>query len=319
MKLRLLPALASTFLFTLAATAAPALESGLLAHLPMKDDLEDHSRARLPVEVSGRVTLRDGAAYFEGREDWLEMPFIALNDRPFTIATWLKPTGARPTYGVLMQWDRREKNHILHLMIRNGLCPWFGFYINDVVSPLSLSNADEWQHVTFQYDGKVQQIWINGRLICQRVATAYQGTKGKTCIGRNPGWSNVPGGDYEGWMSDFRIYDRALAFAEITALVAARPEAIPVVTMQALPPAHPAGSVAPAGASDVPVLSIDAEKMQLRGKAGAEYMVEASADLVTWEELGTLLVRSAGTVDFVDEDAHRFRQRFYRLRLLPEK
>lgn len=299
--------------------AAPALESGLLAHLPMKDDLEDHSRARHAVEISGRVTLRDGAAYFAGKEDWLELPFIALNGRPFSIAAWLKPTGARPTYGVLLQWDRSQKGHILHLMIRDGLRPWFGFYINDVVSPLSLSNAGDWQHVTFQYDGKFQQIWINGRLLCRRAAAAYQGTKGTTFIGRNPGWSNVPGKDYEGWMSDLRIYDRALSFEEIAALAGARPSAIPVPAAVAGLPAQPVGSVAPEGLSDLPVLTIDAEKMQLRGKVGAEYVVEASEDLVAWEELGTLRVGSTGTVDFVDEDAARFRQRFYRLRLLPEK
>lgn len=296
-----------------AASAATQLDDGLVAHLPMKADLRDHSRKPHPVDVSGRVELRDGAAYFGGKEDWLELPFIALNDRPFSVAVWLKPTGVGPTYGVLEQWDRNETGHILHLMIRDGLRPRFGFYVNDLVSPVSLSNAGDWQHVAFRYDGVHQEIWINARLICRRTAEAYRGTRGRTCIGKNPNWSNVPGKDYEGWMSDFRIYGRALSFEEIVALASARPSPISALE-SATSGAQPAGSVAPAGVSDVPLLSLDADKLRLRGKPGKEYIVEASQDLTHWEEIGTLTIGTAGLVDFVDADAHRFRQRFYRIR-----
>ncbi|MEA3207626.1 MAG: hypothetical protein QOE70_683 [Chthoniobacter sp.] len=293
------------------ARAVAALDQGLVAHLPMQTDLRDHAAKPHPVEISGRVVLRDGAAFFGGKEDWLELPFIPLNDRPFAVAVWLKPTGAGRTYGVLEQWDRSETGHILHLMIRDGLRPWFGFYINDVVSPVSLSNAGDWQHVVFRYEGTHQEIWINGRLICRRSANAYRGTAGKTCIGKNPNWNNVPGKDYEGWMSDFRIYDRAISFEEIVALASARPAPIAAKAPVA---AQPPGSVAPAGVSDVPLLSLDADKLRLRGKPGEEYVVEASEDLNRWEEIGNLTVGADGLVDFVDEDAHLFRQRFYRIR-----
>ena len=148
--------------------AAPALEAGLVAHLPMKDDLRDHAARPHPVEVSGRVELRDGAAFFAGKEDWLELPFIPLHERPFAIAVWLKPTGDQPTYGLLEQRDRSATGHILHLMIRDDLRPWFGFYVNDVVSPVTLANTEAWQHVVFRYDGTHQEIWINGRLVCRR-------------------------------------------------------------------------------------------------------------------------------------------------------
>jgi hypothetical protein len=295
-----------------AASATPALEQGLLAYLPLRSDLRDHAAAPHEVEVSGRVELRAGAAYFGGKEDWLELPYLPLNDRPFAIAVWLKPTGAGPTYGVLEQWDTGSRGHLLHLMIRNGLRPWFGFYINDVVSPVSLSNAGDWQHVVFRYDGTHQQIWINARLVCQRSAEAYRGVSGRTCIGKNPAWNNVPGRDYEGWMSDFRIYDRAISFEEIIALAATPPA--PITVLASAAPAQPAGSVSPTGASEIPLLAIDAEKMQLRGKPGEEYIVEASEDLEHWKVIGALPVGTSGLVEFVDEDAASFRQRFYRIR-----
>jgi hypothetical protein len=220
--------------------ASPQLERGLIVHLPFKGDLLDHAAKPHLVEVSGQVELREGAAWFAGQKDWLDLPFIALNDRPFAIAVWLKPAGTEPTYGVLEQWNSNTSGHILHLMIRNGLSPYLGFYVNDLVSPVGLSNAGTWQHVVFQYDGKYQQIWINGRFICRRAAEAYRGTAGKTSVGKSPSWSNVPAKNYFGWMSDFRIYDRVLAFEEIAALAADSPRAIEKVGSR---PRAPAASV----------------------------------------------------------------------------
>jgi hypothetical protein len=297
-------------------SALPQLERGLVVHLPLKIDLLDHAPKAHPVEVSGQVELRDGGAWFAGGKDWLDLPFVPLNDRPFAIAVWLKPAGSDPTYGVLEQWDRDVPGHILHLMIRNGLSPYLGFYVNDLVSPVVLSNAGTWQHLVFQYDGKYQQIWINGRFICRRAAEPYHGTAGKTLIGKSPGWSNVPSKNYAGWMSDFRIYDRALAFDEIEALAAAKPPAFESVLapLNVPPPPASPGSVAPPGSSEVPLLSIDGDHLQLRGKPGEEYVVEASEDLINWEELGTLVVGLEGVVDFEDADAAQFRQRFYSIR-----
>lgn len=295
------------------AAAVPALDDNLLAHLPFKTDLRDHSGAKLSVDLSGHVELRDGAAYFGGERDWLELPFIPLNERPFTIAVWLKPTGTEPTYGVLEQRDHNQRNHILHLMIREGLHPWFGFYVNDVVSPVSLSNAGGWQHVVFRYDGANQEIWINAHLVCQRAAKPYLGTAGKTCVGKNPNWNNVPARDYEGYMSDFRIYGRPLAFEEVVALASTPPaSSSPAQGLSRIE--QPAGSVAPAGASDRPLLAINAEKMRLQGKPGEEYVVEVSSDLQSWHVLGNVSIGPEGLVDLVDEEAPRLRQRFYRIR-----
>ena len=310
---RFLHTIAVALLFVGADIAVATIDDGLVLHLPMRADLRDHSPKTHAVEISGRVELRDGAAWFGGKEDWLELPFIPLNERAFTVSMWLKPTGDGPTYGVLMQWDRNETNHILHLVIRDGWRPRFGFYVNDVVSPVSLSNAGGWQHLVFQYTGTHQQIWINGRLICCRVAESYRGTRGPTFIGRNPDWNNVPGRDYEGGMSDFRIYERALSFAEIVELSSTPPASKPAVAAVARP-VQPAGSVAPPGVSAVPLLSIAADRMQLRGKAGEEYIVEASPDLIDWAEIGRFSIGSEGLAEFVDEDAKRFRQRFYRIR-----
>ena len=296
----------------LVTAAEVALSNGLVAYLPLQEDLRDHSAKPHPVEVSGIVELKDGAAWFPGKEDWLEMPFIALNDRAYAISVWVKPVGDSPSYGLLTQYDRSESGHHFHLMIRDGLRPWLGHYENDLVSPVSLSNSGAWQHLVFQYTNRRQQIWINGRLICERVAEAYHGVAGATCLGKNPNWRNVPARSFAGWMSDFRLYDRALTFEEIATLISTPPQ--PVEKLSPSPTPQPAGSVAPAGASAVPLFSIDAKAMVLRGMAGEEYALEVSEDLVKWETLDSVTVAADGEVRFVDPDARDFPQRFYRIR-----
>jgi hypothetical protein len=79
------------------------LEQGLSVYLPMTIDLLDHSAHKLPVTVSGKVVIQDGAARFEGKEDWLELPHVPLNNRPFAIAMWIKVTGKYPVYGIVEQ------------------------------------------------------------------------------------------------------------------------------------------------------------------------------------------------------------------------
>lgn len=303
------------FLCIAASTNALAdLRTGLAAHLPLRTDLRDASAYAHPVQVAGRVGLRDGAAWFEGKGDWLELPHIGLNDRPYSVAMWLRPTGEVPTYGLVQQWDRSVTGHIFHLMIRDGLRPWLGHYVNDLVSPLSLKAGGDWQHLCFQYTGTHQQIWINGRLICERKAEAYKGTEGLTCVGRNPDWNNVPGSDYQGAMSDFRLYQRALGLDEITTLSTQVPAGGAEKPPRVAPVAQAPGAVAPAGAGDSPIFSIDGASLVLRGVPGEEYVVEDSPDLIKWEVLATLTLPESGEIKFVDEDAEKYQQRFYRIR-----
>lgn len=306
--------LSALLVLTALSTAAARvdLREGLVAHLPLRADLRDISANQHPVEVSGRVELRNGSAWFAGKEDWLELPHIPLNDRAYSVAMWLRPSGEVPTLGLVQQWDRGMPGCVFHLMIRDGLRPWLGHYVNDLVSPLSLKAGSDWQHLCFQYTGTHQQIWINGRLICERKADPYKGTSGKTFVGRHPRWNNVPGDDYQGSMSDFRVYQRALGVEEITLLSGQRPPgaAKPAERL----PLQPEGSVAPAGLGDRPVLSITGAALILRGLPGEEYIVEDSGDLIEWEVLTTLTVPENGEVHFVDDDAAKFTQRFYRIR-----
>jgi len=83
--------LAYPVLFARAESAS--LEKGLLAHLPFTEDLQDHSRQKLFVKTNGTVELRAEGAWFSGDTNWLVLPYLALNDRSFAFAVWLKSYG----------------------------------------------------------------------------------------------------------------------------------------------------------------------------------------------------------------------------------
>ena len=53
-------------------------------------------------------------------------------------------------------------------------------------------------------------------------------------------------------------------------------------------------------------------EMTLHGEPGREYWIEASPDLQHWTQVLTNQVDAAGTMQFVDPEAPRLNERFYR-------
>jgi hypothetical protein len=307
----------------LRAPAQPdALQQGLLVYLPMNGDLRDHSSQRLWVGVKGAVELKDGAAHFAGNGSWLELPNVPL-DRPFSISMWINPEAAHPAYGLVEQREDDLLNHHFHLLLRGSFQPHLGFYVNDAISPVGIPSSG-WTHLVFQFTGAHQQIWINGRLICERAAAPYRGVKGLTRVGRTPHWSNVPAWDFQGLMRELRVYGRALSFTEIgllhgratVATVSNSPAAASSNNLLAsnatfLPDA--AGAHAQSGA--VPFLSIERDHLTINGAAGQIYVLQATTNLaMPWEPLA-LLTNLSGRVEFTDVDARRFEERFYRIQV----
>lgn len=293
-----------------------------MAHLPLTSDLKDHSPSQHLVTVSGKVSLREGAAFFGGQRDWLELPHIPLNDRAFAVGFWIRLTGDHSIYGLMEQRAASGRNQHFHLMLRGELQPRLGFYLNDVVSPVPVLNGNQWTHLLFQYTGTRQQIWINGRLIVERTARAYRGTSGKTIIGRNPRWRNVPGKDFEGYMSDFRIYGRSLSGEEIATL--AHPMRLPVTTAAKQALAQPVGAeaqptlgnVALPSSASIPFLSINEAELTIHGVAGQVYQLQYSRNLEDWFSVATL-TNLTGSVQLIDRAYGKAGQSFYRVLVTP--
>ncbi|MDB6124614.1 MAG: hypothetical protein JWQ71_3607 [Pedosphaera sp.] len=304
-----------------AACSCPAqtntLNQDLLAYLPLREDLKDHSIAKKPVKVIGAVEVQDGSAYFDGNESWLDLPHIDFGNHPFAVSMWIQATGKHPMYGLLAQKDDDVTNHWLHLMLRGGRQPYLGFYVNDAISPRDIAFGT-WTHLVFQYNGTQQEIWVDGQLLCTRKTEAYAGTRGPTAIGKSPQWTNVPSKNFEGYMRDIRMYGRALTVNEIALLHTLEKNPLPAKNLangNSIQPVNEALSPNALTESGVPFLSINGGKLVITGEPGRIYELQATSDLLNaWQPLVTLTNQN-GVVEYTDTEAPKVAQRFYRIKL----
>jgi hypothetical protein len=188
----------------------------LLVHLPLIADFADASSQHRPTQVRG-VQIRNGAAWFDGKDSGIVLPHVALNRRAFSVAMWVKLEDDFPGIGLVHQYAAHRRNQHFHLVLRDAT-PRLGFYNNDLRTGKTVAPRDGWTHLVFQYNGREQEVWVNGQRTGVRAARPYLGTSGEFQIGRAPRWSNIPAHDFKGGLRDLRVYSRALAPMEIQAL-----------------------------------------------------------------------------------------------------
>jgi hypothetical protein len=295
------------------AEASAGLEKDLLAYLPLRSDLQDHSAANNPVKVNGNVELQNGGAYFNGDTNWLILPHFDFHEKPFAVSMWIKTTGRNPMYGLVEQRGDNEFDQWLHIMLRGGRQPYLGFFINDAISPLEVP-LGRWAHVVFQYEGTHQQLWIDGALVCSREARAYEGDSGETVIGRSPRWNNVPSKDFEGCMKEIRIYGRALSSKEVDALFDLGNDAGPDAVVRRSSGASPSPGQDQAVVG-IPFLAINGAKLTITGEPRQAFDILVTSDLnANWQPLVTL-TNQMGVVEYQDTEAANGPQRFYRIKV----
>jgi hypothetical protein len=153
-----------------------------------------------------------------------------LNDRSFTIETWIKPDSvqgrskneliASKPEGSPVDGDTSRK---LHLRLGGPECGWpgpngllMGFYNPDLPTSANVVTDNRWQHVAFVFQKNEsapydRYIYVNGVQVAHDTpATAYLGTGGHFYLGS---WH---GSEYlHGQLDEFRVYDEALNAATV--------------------------------------------------------------------------------------------------------
>ncbi len=311
------------------ATAPPiALTDGLVVHLPLKDDLNDHSPSAHPVRVQGNIKLDDGAARFPGDGNFLELPFVPLQRRDFSVSFWARVGGTNDTCTFFSQKEEDKCGGAIYLQLRQFSQLYLGFWNNDVTAPSAMEPREAWNHVVFQYVNFRQQIWLNGRLLVERIAEPLQCAAGGTRVGgQPPAWTGHH--DFEGWMRDFRIYNRALQREEIHQLAGVTPR-IAVATAASQPSplqTNTAPPVGPTGAGvlsavttlpveDRPFLQINGNHLTVSGPPVQVYELQASFDLADGFKAVSTLTNLTGSVQYVDPVVSLQELRFYRVKVL---
>lgn len=109
---------------------------------------------------------------------------ILLYSSSFTIEAWIYPIGLTAVdHGIFGQCQSITLNNCFHFIVRNFML-YCGFYSNDVTGTTILV-MDRWSHVACVYDiatGK-QQVWLNGVVDGEQIASSYQGSSGVSTIG----------------------------------------------------------------------------------------------------------------------------------------
>jgi hypothetical protein len=170
-----------------------------------------------------KAAVLETAAHFDGIADTGEVPFDeAFALRQFTVEAWVFPQATNTNWQVIVAKEGGQ-----------GYARSFGLFIvpdtwqvhgsvmaSDCFQNISLYSREIllpylWQHVALSYDGTNLRLYVNGSLtaelrygkpICQSEQPIYMGDhRGIDTF--------VP---YEGWLSEIRLWDRALTPDEIS-------------------------------------------------------------------------------------------------------
>lgn len=125
----------------------------------------------------------------DGDGDYVELPFIPLNDRSFTIEMWIQSNLSTSQEMILSQTHQAGvMNKGLHLRINKDGSIRMGFWGNDLDTNAGVINIGRWYHLAFCFDYLTEpysrKIYVNGEQKASDTPEfAYQGTSGKTIFG----------------------------------------------------------------------------------------------------------------------------------------
>ena len=204
------------------------LKNGLIAHYKFDDN------TNVGLDSSGNgydLTARDGTVQLSSTEyvfgsssyytnDSLETSSFTFHNKAFSVAFWAYQTD----YGfILTQRKASSTNQHLHIGYTSdsGGKYQFAFYSNDLTVGGYSGDLNQWVHLVFQIDTSAKrEIWRNGVRIANdtSASSAFLDLGGGTYdvviatrVDNSVSW-------FDGYLDDFRIYDRALSAAEVEKL-----------------------------------------------------------------------------------------------------
>jgi hypothetical protein len=198
-------------------------DRGLIAHYKFDDSTNaglDSSGNGYDLTTNTGTPQISTTEYVFGSSSYLSNSTFKTNDftfnnRPFSVSVWSYATN----YGyIIAQHQASSQNQALHIQIIDSNKYRFGFYANDLDTAGGTVSLNEWVHLVFQIDSsRNREIWKNGVRIANDTSGAFLnvGTAGTNdvIIGN---WNLID--TYDGYLDDFRIYDRALSAAEVEKL-----------------------------------------------------------------------------------------------------
>lgn len=213
-----------------------------------------------------------------------------------TLMGWMRPAASSGTWATVLL---KEAAGTLSYMLQTDPDDRPSFYVTTLETGLQgvVGGApvplNAWTHLAGTYDGSQLRLFVNGsEVAAQPLAASILSSAQPLRLGGNSIWGEHLVGDID----EVRIYNRALAGAEIQAAMQA-----PVADPRWISLAVPAQS-------DVPR---DGFQLLLTAGTPGNYTIETSADLTNWQELVTVTCSNL-PVEIIDLDSRSRSHQFYR-------
>ena len=199
--------------------------------LPCETDLLDASRHSVTATCTGSgcpsVGTFEGrqACEFDGVDDDLEVSATELLvDQEHTLSAWVRllSTADYPHVFGRPYGTGTDNTYELYVILLSGI-PNFAYKIDDGTSVEIYEPAtdvlDRWVHLAATYDGAIMSLYIDGAFVSATARDQPLYDASPLLIGADED-SGVRRRRWTGWLADLRVYDRALARAEVAALAA---------------------------------------------------------------------------------------------------
>ncbi len=199
------------------------LDRGLVGHWPFDFNANDVSGNGNNGLVSGAIKTKGiirGAYKFNGTSDYINLG-TATHTNYLTYSMWMKtPEVLFSDYErIISDYDGTDMGWQILTLAGTNACRLridtaAGY---DTVDTTPVYVANQWIHVATTYDGVKMAIYINARKNAEKIH-AYGGVIAATGNTRYVASATGTTGFFQGELSDLRIYNRVLSFAEIKQL-----------------------------------------------------------------------------------------------------
>jgi len=165
------------------------------------------------------------SAYFNNSS--LKTNTITFHNKPFSISVWLYQTKSGQCPIISQKKFLSSFKNLVFLKQADNTYRFSLFDNIDFDTPAYPQDVNNWVHLVFQIDtNKNAQIWRNGILDASKIIHSfYDLDNADVIIGA---WENM---NYEGYMDDFRIYDRSLTGNEIKYLYTLHDSVFNIITI----------------------------------------------------------------------------------------
>jgi len=194
--------------------------SALYAYFPFNGNAKDASVWGNHGSITGASLTLDrfgkpnSAYYFDGNDNINCGSNIDIANKPFSFSFWVKRNAVNRDDFILGHGNQQVVDKGMHIGFRSSNVFTMDFY-GDGFNSSAVYTDYGWHQWTMSFDPatKLQSVYLDGNLIGTRTSTGNYSGSGNFLIGQHP-W----GGNFIGFIDDFRVYSRVLSSTNIQQL-----------------------------------------------------------------------------------------------------